>query len=125
MAKTYTNPFDMFGGNEVKRAVIEALGGAEISYRELSMLESDGFSKRLVKSYGEDGRTPELDFDAATEIKYEKASLVLVDPKMTVEQLKALSAHAVGAINEINALVDPEVDEEGNALAPKITSPSK
>ena len=35
---------------------------------------------------------------------------------MTVEQLKALPAHALGAITEINELVNPDIDEdeEGN-----------
>jgi hypothetical protein len=116
MAKT-GNPFDMFKSGEVKTAKIEALGGAEIKYRELTMAESDAFAKRLVKDYGTDGSSPVIDFDAANEIKYEKAATILVDPPMTVEQLKQLSGSAMAAITEINNLVekgDDMVDEAGN-----------
>ncbi len=112
---TKTNPFAVFTA-EHKVAKIEALNNAEITYRELTMQENDAFSKRLIKDYN-DGK-PIINFDAATEIKYEKAAKILIEPKMTVAQLKALPASAVAAINEINALIDPtdaEVDgEEGN-----------
>ncbi|RLA73552.1 MAG: hypothetical protein DRG30_06140 [Epsilonproteobacteria bacterium] len=111
MAKV--NPFTIFIADK-KIAKIKALGGAEIVYRDLTMQENDAFSKRLVKSYS-DGK-PEIDFDAASEIKYEKSAMILIDPEMTVEELKALPASAVSAINEINALLDvpTEDDEEGN-----------
>jgi hypothetical protein len=119
MAKAYANAFDMFNANEVKTAKIEALNGAEVKYRELTMTEADSFSQRLIKDYGTDGSKPVIDFDEATKIKYEKASLVLIEPKMSVEDLRALPSSAMGAINEINALIDgsddDSVDEEGNS----------
>ena len=119
MAKTdFSKAFAKFANHEVKTATIKALDNAEIQYRELTMAEVDTFSKRLIKGYGEDGKTPEIDFDEANEIKYEKVAMILIQPKMTVEELKALPASAVEAINEINALVDGEdaegVDEKGN-----------
>ena len=118
MAKTdFSNAFAKFENHEVKTATIKALG-ADIQYRELTMAEVDTFSKRLIKGYGSDNKTPEIDFDEANEIKYEKVATILIDPKMTVKQLKALPASAVEAINEINALVDGDdiegVDEKGN-----------
>ena len=120
MAKKFENAFAMFNATETKTAKIEALGGAEIEYRELTMAEQDAFSKRIVKSYGADGKSPEIDFEEANKIKYEKAALVLITPAMTVDDLMGLPASAADAINEINALVDPEVnssdemDKEGN-----------
>ena len=110
MAKTF-DPFGIFLVEE-KKAVIEALGEYEITYRDLTMKESDDFSKRLVKGYGADGKTPELDFDEASKIKYEKIALILIDPKKTVEELEGMGAKAILAINEINALIEPELDDE-------------
>ncbi len=107
MAKT--NPFTIFVAAK-KTAKIDALGGAEVTYRDLTMMENDEFSKRLIKDYN-DGK-PEIDFDEASEIKYEKAALILVDPVMTVEELKALPSSALSAINEINALIDPKDEDE-------------
>jgi len=115
MAKT-SNPFAIFANNEVKTATIEALGGAEIKYRELTMSENDNFTKRLVKDYGTDGSNAEIDFDEAAEIKYEKVALMLIEPAVTVEYLKGLTGKASEAINEINALNDANeaLDNEGN-----------
>ena len=81
------------------------------------MAETDAFTARIVTKYATDSTEAEIDFDAASEIKYEKAALVLIDPKMTVEELKALPASATAAINEINALVETDdmVDKEGNS----------
>ena len=119
MAKAYANAFDMFNANEVKTAKIEALGGAEIKYRELTMTEADSFSQRLIKDYGADGSKPVIDFDEATKLKYEKVALVLIEPKMSVKDLMMLPSSAVGAINEINTLLDgsadDSVDKEGNS----------
>jgi hypothetical protein len=113
----FSNAFAKFANHEVKVAYIKALD-AEVKYRELTMAEVDVFSKRMIKGYGEDNRTPEIDFDEANEIKYEKAAMILVEPKITVKELKALPAAAIEAINEINALVDGDeadgLDEKGN-----------
>ena len=118
MAKTdFSNAFAKFANHEVKVAVIKALDNAEIKYRELTMAESDAFTKRLIKDFGKDGKDAEIDFNEANEIKYEKVATMLVEPKMTIEDLKALPASAIGAINEINALgeAQPETDAEGNS----------
>ncbi len=119
MAKTAIDPFAIFVNNEVKKAKIEALNGYEITYRELTMHESDAFTTRLIKGVKDDG-TADVDFTEANKIKYEKLSLILIDPKKTVEELEAMSASAGAAINEINALVEDkkdEVDDEGNSEA--------
>jgi len=115
--KDFSDAFVKFENHEVKTAHIKALG-ADIQYRELTMSEVDAFSKRLVKGYGADGKTPELDFDAANEIKYEKAALALVSPTKTADELKAYLASFLDVINEINILVDGDdvevMDKEGN-----------
>ena len=117
MAKTdFSKAFAKFENHEVKTATIKALG-ADIQYRELTMQENDEFTKRLIKDFGADGKDAEIDFNEANEIKYEKVALMLIEPKMTVEQLKALPASAIEAINEINALGDVKdgIDKEGNS----------
>ncbi len=111
------NPFDIFTKKTIKKAKIKALGNVEVKYRDLTMAEADAFSKRLVKDYGIDGSTPSIDFDEANEIKYEKAALILVEPKVTVEYLKSLPSAAMKAVAEINALIENEdvgLDDEGN-----------
>jgi len=118
MAKTdFSQAFAKFANNEVKVAKIAALDGAEIKYRELTMTENDAFTNRLIKDVDKNG-DPEIDFKEANEIKYEKAAMILVEPKMTVKELKALPASASEAINEINALIDAQKDDvatpEGN-----------
>ena len=109
------NPFLKYK-TKTQKAFIKALD-AEITYRDLTMAEKDDFNMRMMKdSVG--GAEPELDFEALSEMKYEKASAILVQPKMSVDELKALSSNALPAIAEINSLVsdtedEPTVDEEG------------
>jgi len=118
MAKIdFSKAFAKFANNEVKTAKIEALDGAEVKYRELTMTENDAFTNRLIKGVDKHGEA-EIDYAEANEIKYEKAAMILVEPKMTVEDLKALPASASEAINEINALAEAQKDDiagsEGN-----------
>ena len=114
MAKT--NPFAQFVTTE-KKKYIKALD-AEITYRELTMAENDKFTKKLIKGYSKDGGA-EFDMAEATEVGYEKVALCLIDPKMTVAELKALPASASSAINEIIKAIegsqDEMVDDEGNS----------
>ena len=81
------------------------------------MAETDAFNKRIVKGYDENGN-PDMDIKAANEIKYEKVAMALIEPKMTVGDLKKLPASALKAITEINILISGEqeelTDEEGN-----------
>ena len=119
MAKTdFSQAFAKFANNEVKTAKIKALDNAEIKYRELTMAENDAFTNRLIKDVTKDGEA-EIDFKEANEIKYEKAAMILVEPTMTVKELKALPASTSEAINEINALVEAQKDDiagsEGNS----------
>ncbi len=118
--KKFSNAFAKFAGAKEKTAFIESLG-EEVKYRELTMQEGDDFSKRLIKSYGDgtEGSKPEIDYDAAQEIKYEKCALILVEPKVTVDELKAMPASFMAVITEINGLVEESEDEitdsEGNS----------
>ena len=110
------NPFDVFITTE-KKATVEALG-AEITYRELTMAEADSFNKRLLKDYDGKG-DPTIDLAEATQINYEKVSLAVVTPELTVEYLQSLGTGASKAITEIIKLVDGTkddgLDEEGNS----------
>ena len=110
------NPFEKFT-IKPETAFIKALD-SEVTYRKLTMAESDAFNARLVKEYDAEGM-PEFNYDEATAIKYEKCSLVLIDPPMTVDELKGLDGEVIAAIAEINMLAsgndgDESVDEKGN-----------
>jgi len=107
------NPFDAYA-IETKTAFIKSLN-SNIKYRRLTMAESDNFNERLVSGYDNEGRAI-FNSAEATKIKYEKASLMLVSPAMSVEALQALGSGALEAIAEINHLDDPEeiADTEGN-----------
>ena len=110
------NPFDAFKALTPITSKIEALDGAEITYRKLTMKESDDFSERIVKGYDSDGK-PELNMDQLSDITYEKIALCMIEPKMTVEELKELSVDAAPAITEIAKLIEKkkqDVDDEGN-----------
>jgi len=113
------NIFAQFAGAGEKTATLttEPLKGQTIKYRELTMVESDEFTKKLVKGYDADGK-PELDMDGLTEAKYEKAALCLIDPAVTVELLKSFDNSFAAVLTEINGLIDgkddSEEDEEGN-----------
>lgn len=113
--KTTTNPFAIYQV-ATKTAIIEALNGAEIEYRELTMEEEDRFQASVVKGIDENGK-PQLDMDRFREVKYEKVAAGLINPAMTVDELKALSKGAGAAISEILKLVsvnEEAEEDEGN-----------
>ncbi len=109
------NPFDIFIIGE-KTAFIEELN-TEIKYRDLTMAESDAFNKRLLKDFDGKG-DPTIDLDEATKINYEKIELALIEPKMTVKDLKKLPTSASKAISAIVKAIDgkeDEIDDEGKS----------
>ena len=110
MAKeTFVNPFDMYV-RETEVVFIEALN-AEVTLQSLTMAENDAFTARLFKNYKNKDEM-NIDMAEATKINYEKVSLALVQPKMTVNQLKALSTKATDAIAEIVKHIDGREDDE-------------
>lgn len=116
MAKVTGNIFAQFAGHEIKTATIEALGGAEIKYRTLTIKEADDFQKKLLKGFDADGK-PDFNFDKMSEIRNEKIALCMIEPKMTVKELEDLSAEAGKALGEIDGLISGTtglIDEEGN-----------
>ena len=102
------NPFSVFKITEQK-IFIEALD-AEVTFRPLTMAEADAFNKRLLGDYDGKG-DPKIDLNAATMINYEKVAACLVDPKMTIQNLKALPVTASKAIAEIVKAIDGREDE--------------
>jgi len=114
-AKKNKNPFDMYNKEmEPKTAIIKALGDAEITYKKLPMGEEDALKLSMIEGYDDKGK-PILDKEGYVDMKYKKVSLALVEPKMSVEELKALPESASAAIDEIMELITDEKDEtEGN-----------
>ena len=114
------NPFAKFAKPEIRTARLKTFNDLEVKYRDLTMSEQDAFSKRLIKNYGKEAEDVELNMDELNKIKYEKAALILVDPKLTVEQMKQFTSEFADTLNEINALVDKDEDgdTEGNSKNP-------
>ena len=116
--KDFSMAFAKFANNEIKDATLS--DGTEIRYRELTMREQDSFTSRLIKdSNGVTGgdTTPNINYDAFNEIKYEKAAAILVEPSVTADELREFRGFGA-MLNEINALADKSdgegLDEEGN-----------
>lgn len=108
------NPFDKFSRKDAEGKVktytadIKSLG-AEITYRKLSMTEDDAFTARILKN-------KDASIEVVNEIKYEKIAKMLIDPKVTVKQLKDFETDVDEVIIEILNVVGKSkmVDEEGN-----------
>ena len=113
MAKN--NPFDALLQSATKTLEFE---GITIKYRELSIGEDDAFNLRLVNGFKEiDGEMkPNINMKEANAIKYEKVSKMLVEPKMSVADLKALPKSIASRLfEELLSTDDDElVDAEGN-----------
>ena len=109
------NPFLQFVGHIEKTVHIDGLN-ADIVYRPLTMAEEDGFNLRLLK--GSTQEKPQMNMEEANEIKYEKIATMLIEPKITVKELKALNNGASSVIVEILQKLEPKndaTDEEGNS----------
>lgn len=104
MANTNILLFNKFQ-TEVKKVKIKALDNAEISIREQSVSEVNDFYKKVVKNVDKSGK-PEVDINAMMDVRLEKVAACMVEPKMTVDELKALSSKANDAINEIAEEID-------------------
>ena len=76
----------------------------------LTVSEADGFQKRSIKGFDENGK-PEFNFDEINDIRYEKIALCLIEPKMTVDDLRNLDASATKALIEIEAVISGMVEE--------------
>ena len=113
---TKTNPFNTFKP-KTKKANIEALDGAEIEYRNLTLAETDTLREALITGYNKETGEPEMDFVKAMSIKYDKVALMLVSPKMSKEDLLDLSGEAEKAVDEILGLAmdsSEQLTPEGN-----------
>ena len=108
--------------NVIYKAKLESMGGVEVSYRKLTSSESDYFQAIAMSAVDfdvEDKPTPKLDKESlqlASNIKYEKLSLVLVEPKQTEDELKGLPSEIIHDLVEtLLAEPTPELDDEGNS----------
>ena len=84
---------------ETKKVFIDALD-AEVELRQLTLGEVSAINATAIKSVNEAGK-PEMDPAKILDAKFMKVSAMLINPKMTVQQLKGLSAAAQPAIDEI------------------------
>ncbi len=103
------NPFDQYAIT-VTEHEIKSLG-ATVQLRALTLKQSQEFLDKAVKGVDDEGN-PIVDVKAIQEARYAKVSAALVEPKMTVGDLKALSTDAKAAIEEILDIIDP-IPKEG------------
>ncbi len=110
------NPFDQFAVS-VTPHFIEALN-AEITLRDLTYSESEDFLKKVINGEDDKGE-PVIDMEALADTLLEKISLVMVEPEMTVQQLRDLGVNSRAALAEIGRIV------EGVGAAGKSSSPTE
>ena len=98
------NPFGKFKvqTNKVK---IKALDNAEVIIQELSVAQSTDFYKRVIKGFDEEGKA-ELNYNELADIKLEKVAAGMIEPYMSLEELKGLANSANKAIDEISEAID-------------------
>lgn len=84
---------------------VKALDNAEVTIRELTVQESNDYYKKLVSESSTDGKI-NFNYKEIFTIKLEKVASCMVEPKMSIDELKALSEGASEAINEIADAVD-------------------
>lgn len=98
------NPFDSYK-LKTKKVKIKALDNAEVTIQELTVAQSADFYKRVIKGFDADGKA-QLNYDELAEIKLEKVASGMLEPKMTIEELKELGNGANIAIDEIATAID-------------------
>ena len=100
------NAFDKYSATETKHK-IEALDGAEVTLKELTLKEVKEIANEMIKGMDADGN-PIIDFEKANSSQMKKVSMALIEPKMSVADLEGLGRGAKAAIDEIFAIVDPD-----------------
>ena len=105
------NPFEQFMTPTAKTAEIENFG--TIKYIPLTEAELQELQVKTLKGMDKDGNI--IDADLLYEVKYERIAKSLVEPKVTVAQLKKLRG-ATKVLEDILSAIsnDEMVDEEGN-----------
>lgn len=84
---------------------VKSLDNQEVTIRELTVQESNDYYKMIVSEASNDGKI-NFNYKEIFTIKLDKVSKCLVEPKMTIEELKSLSEGATEAINEIADAID-------------------
>lgn len=98
------NPFGKFS-LKTKKVKIKALDNAEVTIQELTVAQSTDFYKRVVNGFDESGKA-DINYNELADIKLEKVAAGMIDPFMSIEELKGLSSQASGAIDEIAEAID-------------------
>ena len=107
-----SNPFDGFK-LKTKKVKIKALDNKEVTISEMTVAQSNEFYKQIVTGYDADGQ-PIIEYNVLPDVNLEKVATCMVEPKLTVEELKELSAGASAAINEIADAIDKFGEELKN-----------
>ena len=110
------NPFEMFKTEEIE-ITVEAMGGATVKIKTaLSVAEQIRVDELNYKNMGvtEDGR-PFFNPSDASKSSIQAVSFLLVEPKMTVAQLRELD----GAEPAIDEIYSAYLKQKGKKTEPK------
>lgn len=99
-----SNPFAKFQA-ETKKVKVKSLDNQEVTIRTLSIEEADRFAKMMIKDTSDDGKVS-FDYTALADIRKEKVSVAMTEPKLSLKEINELSAQAAEAINEIADAID-------------------
>lgn len=105
------NPFLQFTP-KTETIVVKSLGNAEVTVRQLSQGEGSEISKGVFEGLDAKGE-PVINVEKAIEAKFERVAAMLVEPAMTVDELKGLTSDVMPVIDEILTLTTSKT-EEGN-----------
>ena len=93
---------------------------ADVIIRNFTAEENDRFTEFMVKGLNKQGE-PEIDLGKSMQLKYMKISAALVEPKLTVKELKEMYG-AKDFIEEMMEVIEgkseDKYDEEGNESSP-------
>ena len=106
------NPFNKFS-IKTKQVTIKSLNNAKITLKQPTIADNDEFRKGVFNSTNSDGK-PQLNYDNLHASNLRKISSCMVEPKMTIEELNALSVSADEALAEIISEIDNWEGEKGN-----------
>lgn len=107
------NPFHKYAPTGTHKAFIKSLN-YEIEFRKLTMAEDDEYNLAMMKGVNREDQT--INVEAASEIKYQKIAKQLIDPKVTVKDLKSMEIEGSEAIVEVLQAIEGKkrVDDKGN-----------
>ena len=103
------NPFALLEP-KTKTMILETLDGAEVTVRELSQLEGSEIASKIYDVNTATGEQT-INMVEYVKAKFARASAMLVEPEMSVEDLQALTGDVVKVVNEIVGIKNEDAED--------------